>query len=94
MIIIYVQTNYHEDVIERIFPFMNEDQIVLLEPGYLSTAYFLKHERKKTFTIVEAQSSPIDCRIIEPGKVKVLFKNVRNPVAIFTKKIKQSLKKS
>ena len=84
IIIIYVQTNYHEDVIKRIIPFMNEDQIVLLEPGYLSTAYFLKHEKEKIFTIVEAQSSPIDCRIVEPGKVKVLFKNVRNPVAIFT----------
>ena len=65
---------------------MNEEQIVLLEPGYLSTAYFLKHEKVKSFTIVEAQSSPIDCRIVEPGKVKVLFKNVRNPVAIFTEK--------
>ncbi|PIC96307.1 NAD/NADP octopine/nopaline dehydrogenase [Sporosarcina sp. P26b] len=84
IIIIYVQTNYHEDVIKRIIPFMIEDQIVLLEPGYLSTAYFLKHEKEKSFTIVEAQSSPIDCRIVEPGKVKVLFKNVRNPVAIFT----------
>ncbi|MCZ2257377.1 NAD/NADP octopine/nopaline dehydrogenase family protein [Sporosarcina sp. G11-34] len=93
MIIIYVQTNYHEQVIERILPFMNEDQIVLLEPGYLSTAYFLKHERNKNFTIVEAQSSPIDCRIIEPGKVKVLFKNVRNPVAIFTEKDKTIIEK-
>lgn len=86
IIIIYVQTNYHEQVIERIIPFMSENQIVLLEPGYLSTAYFLKHEKEKSFTIVEAQSSPIDCRIVEPGKVKVLFKNVRNPVSIFTKK--------
>lgn len=86
IIIVYVQTNFHEQVIKRIIPFMNEDQIVLLEPGYLSTAYFLKHEKEKNFTIVEAQSSPIDCRIVEPGKVKVLFKNVRNPVAIFTDK--------
>jgi len=86
IIIIYVQTNFHEQVIERIIPFMNENQIVLLEPGYLSTAYFLKHEKEKSLTIVEAQSSPIDCRIVEPGKVKVLFRNVRNPVSIFTDK--------
>lgn len=86
IIIMYIQTNYHEQVIKRIIPFMTEDQIVLLEPGYLSTAYFLKHEPDKDFTIVEAQSSPIDCRIIEPGKVKILFRNVRNPVAIFTNK--------
>jgi len=86
IIIIYVQTNYHEQVIERILPFMSDDQIVLLEPGYLSTAYFLKHNRDLDLTIVEAQSSPIDCRIMAPGKVKVLFRNVRNPVAIFTEK--------
>lgn len=88
VIIIYVQTNYHEQIIKRIIPFMNEEQIVLLEPGYLSTAYFIKHQPDVPLTIVEAQSSPIDCRIIEPGKVKVLFKNVRNPVAIFTEKNK------
>lgn len=91
VIIIYVQTNYHEEVIKRIIPFMTENQIVLLEPGYLSTAYFLKHEKEKSFTIVEAQSSPIDCRIVEPGKVKVLFKNVRNPVAIFTNKDEKAI---
>ena len=88
IIIIYVQTNYHEQVIQRILPFMSDHQIVLLEPGYLSTAYFLKYNKDLNLTIVEAQSSPIDCRITEPGKVKVLFKNVRNPVAIYTKKDK------
>lgn len=88
IIIIYVQTNYHEQVIQRILPFMSDDQIILLEPGYLSTAYFLKHNKYLDLTIVEAQSSPIDCRIMEPGKVKVLFKNVRNPVAIYTKQDK------
>ena len=92
IIIIYIQTNYHEQVIKRIIPYMNEDQIVLLEPGYLSTAYFLKHQTDMNLTIVEAQSSPIDCRIIEPGKVKILFKNVRNPVAIFTDKNESIIK--
>lgn len=84
LIIMYVQTNYHEQVIKRILPYMNDDQIVLLEPGYLSTAYFLKHGKGRSFTIVEAQSSPIDCRIIEPGKVKVLYRNIRNPIAIYS----------
>lgn len=92
LIIVYVQTNYHEQVIKSILPFMNEEQIVLLEPGYLSTAYFLKHSQGEVdFTIVEAQSSPIDCRIIEPGKVKVLYRNVRNPVALFTNKDQESI---
>ncbi|MEK3888480.1 NAD/NADP octopine/nopaline dehydrogenase family protein [Bacillus sp. FSL K6-3431] len=91
IIIIYVQTNYHEQVIRSILPFITDDQIVLLEPGYLSTAYFLKHKKYMNFTIVEAQSSPIDCRIIAPGKVKVLYRNSRNPVAIFTEKDKANI---
>ena len=37
----------------------------------------MKHV-KKDITIIEAESSPIDCRIISPGCVKVLFKNVLN----------------
>ncbi|HSI66446.1 MAG TPA: NAD/NADP octopine/nopaline dehydrogenase family protein [Planococcus sp. (in: firmicutes)] len=91
LIIIYIQTNYHEKVIKSMIPFMNDEQIVLLEPGYLSTAYFLKHSQERKFTIVEAQSSPIDCRIIEPGTVKVLYKNVRNPVSIFTDRDKTAV---
>jgi opine dehydrogenase len=91
LIIIYIQTNYHEQVIKSMIPFMNDDQIVLLEPGYLSTAYFLKHGKERKFTIVEAQSSPIDCRIIEPGTVKVLYKNVRNPVSIYSDRDKISV---
>lgn len=97
IIILYIQTNYHEEVIRRMIPFLTEEQIVLLEPGYLSTAYFLKHQKDASLTIVEAQSSPIDCRITKPGEVKVLFRNVRNPVAIFTEKnevlIKDKLEK-
>lgn len=86
IIIIYIQTNYHEAVIKRIIPFMNEDQTVVLEPGYLSTAFFLKHAKDLNITVAEAQSSPIDCRITAPGKVQVLFRNVRNPVALYTHK--------
>lgn len=83
LIIIYIQTNYHEELIKKIIPFLESNQIVLLEPGYLSTAYFLKYDSEFKYTVVEAQSSPIDCRITRPGTVNVLFRNVRNPVAIY-----------
>jgi opine dehydrogenase len=43
----------------------------------------LKHEINKDVTIVEAESSFIDCRILEPGMIKVGFRNVRNPLGIF-----------
>lgn len=86
IVIIYVQTNYHENLIKRIVPFIKDGQIILFNPGYLSTAYMLKHCKNSSITVVEAQSSFIDCRIAEPGLVKVGFRNVRNPVGIYPAK--------
>ncbi len=82
MVIIYIQTNYHEQLIEKISPYLNDGQILVINPGYFSTAYVLKHCSKKVY-VVEAQSSFIDCRIAEPGYIKVGFRNVRNPLAIY-----------
>lgn len=83
IIIIYVQTCYHEDLIKRIAPYIVDDQIIIINPGYFSTAYVLKYCSDKKISVVEAQSSFIDCRIIEPGKIKVGFRNVKNPLGIF-----------
>lgn len=83
LIIIYIQTNYHEDLIKRIRPFLRDGQILLLNPGYLSTAYVLKHCPDIDLIVCEAQSSFLDCRITKPGTVKIGFRNVRNPLGIY-----------
>lgn len=83
IVIIYIQTNFHEQLIERIGPYLQEDQILLINPGYLSTAYFLKHVKDKDIIIAEAESSFIDGRIMEPGLFRVGFRNVRNPIGIY-----------
>ena len=83
LIIIYIQTNYHEALIKKISHYLQPNQIILLEPGYLSTAYFLKYCGEKNLVICEAESSPIDCRIVAPGRVKKLFQNVRNPIGVY-----------
>lgn len=86
IIIICLQTNYHENIIKKLSNYFNNEQIVILEPGYLSSAFILKYNKKENMPIiVEAESSPIDCRIIEDGKVKVLFKNIRNPIGVYPK---------
>ena len=82
IIIIYIQTNYHEQLIERLAPYIRSNQVLLINPGYLSTAYVLKHVSSNPI-VVEAQSSFIDCRISEPGHIKVGFRNVRNPLGIY-----------
>lgn len=83
IIIIYIQTNFHEQLIERIAPYLHDDQILLINPGYLSTAYVLKHCADKNLIIAEAESSFIDGRIMEPGYFRVGFRNVRNPIGIY-----------
>ena len=86
IVICYIQTNFHEQLIERIAPVLQDGQILLINPGYFSTAYVLKHCKDKDITVVEAQSSFIDCRIAEPGLIKAGFRNVRNPLGIYPQK--------
>jgi len=85
LIIIYIQTNYHEQLIERLVPYLKGNEVILFEPGYLGSAYLMKHMPDNIFTCIEAESSPIDCRIADFGHVDVLFRNVRNPVSIYPK---------
>ena len=82
VIILQLQTNYHEDVIARLAQYLRGGQILLINPGYLSTAYVLKYCPEDVI-VAEAESSFIDCRIMEPGRIKVGFRNVRNPIGIF-----------
>ena len=93
VVIVYIQTNYHEDLIKRIKPYLRDGQILLLNPGYLSTAYVLKHCSDIDLIICEAQSSFVDCRIAEPGTIRIGFRNVRNPLGIYpTSRMKEGQK--
>lgn len=82
VVIVCTRTDHHEDLIRRMAPYLSGGQTLLFVPGYLSTAYALKHV-KADVVCAEAQSSFIDCRIIRPGVLRVGFRNVRNPVGIY-----------
>ena len=82
VIVVAVQTTYHEEVIKKMAPFLQDGQVVIFEPGYLATGYLLKY-CDKDIVSVEAESSPIDCRISAPGVINVLFKNVINPCGVY-----------
>ncbi len=86
VVIIYTQTNYHEQLIKRIAPYLQDGQVLLINPGYFSSAYVLKYVDDKEITVVEAQSSFIDCRIMKPGTIKVGFRNARNPLGVYPAK--------
>lgn len=83
IVIVYIQSNYHEQLIKKVSPYFEDDQIVLINPGYLSTAYVLKYSAGKNIIVAEAQSSFIDGRIMKPGLFRVGFRNVRNPIGIY-----------
>lgn len=53
VVIIYIQTVHHEELIKRIKDYLRDGQIVIINPGYFSTAYMLKHCSDKDLTIVE-----------------------------------------
>jgi opine dehydrogenase len=84
--ILFTQTSFHESVARVIGPCLQSGQIVILEPGYLGTVFFLKVGASDGVLFVEAESSPIDCRITAPGEVTVLFENVRNPIGVFPRR--------
>lgn len=83
VVIVYIRTDYHQALIQRMLPYLRPGQIVLFNPGYLSTAYLLGQGMPEGLTVVEAESSFIDCRIAAPGLIKVGFRNVRNPLGVF-----------
>ena len=89
VVIIYIQTNYHEQLIEKISDIIEDNQILLINPGYLSTAYVLKHCNDKKVIVAEAESSFIDGRIMEPGYFRVGFRNIRNPIGIYPRERKE-----
>ena len=93
IVMVFTQTVYHESVIKKLCDYLRDDQILLLNPGYLSTAYFLKHCYGKGTTVVEATSSFIDCRITAPGFISVGFRNVRNPLGVYPAKRTDSTRK-
>lgn len=89
IIIIYIQTGFHRQLIKRIAPHIQDNQLILINPGYLSSAYVLKYCSDKDVIIAEAESSFLDGRITNPGLFKVGFRNVRNPVGIYPNSRKQ-----
>ncbi len=88
VIIIFIQTKFHEQLIERIEPYLCDGQLLLIVPGYLSTAYVLKH-CKKDIIVAEGESSFVDGRILELGRFRVGFRNVRNPVGVYPRARKE-----
>ncbi len=58
-------------------------KLVLVLPGNLGSVYFRNLIKNENIIIGEGESTPFDARIIEPGVVNILFRNVRNKLAFY-----------
>ena len=83
VVLLCTQTGYHKQVLERITPYLSAGQILLIVPGYLSTAYVLSCCPVPGLIVAEAESNFIDGRISAPGRFHVGFRNVRNPIGVY-----------
>ncbi|NQZ33854.1 MAG: NAD/NADP octopine/nopaline dehydrogenase family protein [Oceanospirillaceae bacterium] len=82
VVMIFIQTTYHRALAERIAKYFQDDQLVILIPGYAGSIFYNQYcDNNPIFA--EGESTPNDARVVEPGTVKVLFKNVRNSLSFF-----------
>jgi opine dehydrogenase len=82
VVMIFIQTTYHEALAEEIAKYFQDDQLVILIPGYAGSIFYKKFcDNNPIFS--EGESTPNDARVVEPGTVKVLFKNARNALSFF-----------
>ena len=87
VILVVTQSLWHERVANIVCPHMDAARLVIVAPGYLGSVYFRQHAANSRNTIyAEGESLPFDARIIENGKVQILFRNVRNPLGIMPSK--------
>lgn len=83
VVLLCTQTGYHRQVLEKLVPLLHAGQLLLIDPGYLATAFVLGLNPPEGLIIAEAESNFIDGRISRPGRFKVGFRNVRNPLGIY-----------
>lgn len=91
VIMILTQSLQHRHLAEKVGPLLCDGQIVFLIPGNMGSIQFAKYSKGKHIIYVEGESTPYDARIIAPGKVEILFKNVRNAVSFLNKEDEQYL---
>ena len=90
VVLILTQSLQHADIAKLVGPYLEDNQIVILIPGNLGSIQF-KLATSKQVIFAECESTPYDARIVEPGKVDILFRNVRNAVAFLEQKHRTSL---
>ncbi len=87
LIMVCTSADAHHDVAKNIAPFLNENQIIVLNPGRTLGAiafhYYLKQYTNTKVYIAEAQSLLYACRIIQSNEVGILGIKQYVPLAAY-----------
>lgn len=79
VIIVLTQSLQHASIAKLISPYISLSvKMLLVIPGNLGSVIFKNKLKNVDLFIAEGESTPFDARIIKPGVVNILFKNVRN----------------
>lgn len=80
IVFILTQSLQHENVAKYIAPQIQHIKALCVVPGNMGSVYF-RRLLPKDVIVAEGESTVIDARIICPGTVNILFRNVRNLLA-------------
>lgn len=81
VVLILTQSLQHRVLAEKYGKLFHAGQVVLIIPGNLGSLWFRQYAPNGVI-FAEGESTPYDARIVEPGCVHILFKNVRNAISI------------
>lgn len=87
IVFIMTQSLQHKAISSLIIPYIDPlTKLLLVVPGNLGSLFFFNNiEQNSNIIVAEGESTPYDARIIKPGVVNILFKNVRNAVSFLPK---------
>lgn len=80
VLFVMTTTRQHEDVAQKIAPFVRDGQIIILVPGYMGSLIFKKYI-KKDVTYSEWETTAYNGRIMNSEYVRITFYNPRNAIS-------------
>ncbi len=82
VVFMMVQSLQHETLSERIGPLLAGCRMVIVISGYMGSLFFCGKCPDRNVLFAECESTVYNARIVEPGTVRISFRNVRNAWAM------------
>jgi len=81
VVIVTIQTTYHEPLAAAIAPFLSAGTLVILLPGYLGSMYFKRHLRQPDVVLAEGETDPYNSRLLDDRTVRLSYLNTRSALS-------------